>query len=575
MTKELTANPFQNGMAITPNQSGAMVEIEQSRSVAEAQAAIAIAKRFPRNQIECMDKILNACTRQSLAESALYTYFRGGTDITGPSIRLAEAIAQAWGNLDFGIRELEQKNGASTVEAYAWDMESNTRQTKIFQVKHWRSTKKGGYQLSDPRDIYEHIANNAARRLRACILGVIPGDVVEAAVNQCNLTLKTKADVTPERIANLLEKFSAFGVTKKQIEERIQRRIDAITPALMVSLGKIYNSLKDGMSAPADWFTPGESAKTDKKGTDGLKDKLKGQKKADKKTEPTPLEKYAALSESDPGGILAALPQGDQSDLYKPKKLPGNGNGEHSAQQKDASNHVEKPETVAEKFARLVSEKGDGELASMVPGYLAHCASKTAKTENQVKAKAVDSFDSFWEHFGIWAAKAQEGENAAGESTDTGSQAEKPESDQERWDNHFRQKWVNLRKPGFADFVHKNAADFRQSSDELKAEAREKWVSFYPAINPPKCLGAEKSTAQKVADEAMAGAACNQVDENLANLSEYKEYLDAEEIDPTMASEAKMKVFGQNREPRNRIELEQILKAFNRMVDEKSGGPAL
>jgi hypothetical protein len=46
-----------------------------------------------------------------------------------------------------------------------------------------------------------------------------------------------------------------FKVTKSQIEARIQRRIDTITPAQMVSLRNIYNSLSDGMSDPSDWFS--------------------------------------------------------------------------------------------------------------------------------------------------------------------------------------------------------------------------------------------------------------------------------------------------------------------------------
>jgi hypothetical protein len=99
-------------------------------------------------------------------------------------------------------------------------------------------------------------ANQGARRLRACILGVLPGDVVEAAVKQCESTLKTRVEVTPERVREMLERFEAYGVTREQIEARIQRRLDAITPALMVQLGKVYNSLRDGMSSPADWFEP-------------------------------------------------------------------------------------------------------------------------------------------------------------------------------------------------------------------------------------------------------------------------------------------------------------------------------
>lgn len=275
-------NPF-GSSAVATRQSEAMVAVEQSRAIAETQAAMVIAKRFPRDPIAAMDRILNSCTRPTLAEQALYTYARGGTDITGPSIRLAEALAQSWGNLQFGIRELEQRAGASTVEAFAWDIETNVRQTKTVQVQHERHTKKGSYALTDPRDIYELTANQGARRLRACILGIIPGDVIEAAQRQCETTLTTKAEVTPDRLKSLLEKFIEFGVTKDQIEARIQRHLDAMTPAQMVALGKIYNSLKDGMSASADWFEvapPPADGEKPKTGADALKEAAKRTAKA-------------------------------------------------------------------------------------------------------------------------------------------------------------------------------------------------------------------------------------------------------------------------------------------------------
>jgi flagellar motility protein MotE (MotC chaperone) len=172
------------------------------------------------------------------------------------------------------VKELEQRNGESTVEAFAWDVETNTRQVKIFQVKHERHTKKGSYRLEDPRDIYEAVANQGARRLRACILGIVPGDVIEAAQNQCEQTLKAKADTSPEALKKLVEAFAAYKVTKEQIEKRIQRHLDTITPAQLIQLRKIYNSMKDGMSGPSDWF---EMA-PEKKEVDAssLKEKVKG-----------------------------------------------------------------------------------------------------------------------------------------------------------------------------------------------------------------------------------------------------------------------------------------------------------
>lgn len=240
--------------AILPR-GNASTMVAQTREMADALAAVQMAKMFPRDVVAARDRILNACTRPRLAETACYTYVRGGTEVTGPSIRLAEMLAQNWGNLIAGVRELEQRNGESTCEAFAWDIETNDRVTKVFQVPHIRWTKsKGAVRLTDPRDIYELVANNGARRLRACILAVVPGDIVEEAVEACEETLKTKFAVTAERVKAMVDKFAEYGVTPAQIEKRIQCHIDAMKPAQMANLGKVYNSLKDGMSKPEDWF---------------------------------------------------------------------------------------------------------------------------------------------------------------------------------------------------------------------------------------------------------------------------------------------------------------------------------
>lgn len=268
-------------MAVAPAQSTALAQIAGSREVTEAQAAIMVAKRFPRNEMEVVDKVMVACQRPSLAESALYTYNRGGTDITGPSIRLAETIFRLWGNGACGVRELESGPDESVLEAYAVDYETNVRQSKVFTVKHERTTKKGTYRLEDSRDRYENLANFGARRLRAVMLALIPADIIEAAVSQVEQTLKAKADTSPEALKKLVDAFDKFGITKGQIEARIQRHLDAITPAQVVSLRKIYNSLKDGMSTPSDWFGSPEQAaeKPEADSAESLKEKLRKKKK--------------------------------------------------------------------------------------------------------------------------------------------------------------------------------------------------------------------------------------------------------------------------------------------------------
>ncbi|WP_335987144.1 hypothetical protein [Acinetobacter bereziniae] len=261
MNAPVNTNPF---LPTAPQNSAvSTVQSDVQRSVAEVQAALVIAKQFPRNPIEAYDRVMNACQRPGLAQSAVYSYARGGSSISGPSIRLAEMLAQNWGNIQYGIRELSSENGESTVEAFAWDVETNTRQTKVFQVPHKRYTRNGSKKLEDPRDIYELVANNGARRLRACILGVIPGDVVDAAVDQCEKTIHASADTSPEGVQKLVVAFEQFNVTKADIEGFIQRRVDAITPANVVSLRKIFTSLRDGISSPKDWFKNASAEKSE------------------------------------------------------------------------------------------------------------------------------------------------------------------------------------------------------------------------------------------------------------------------------------------------------------------------
>lgn len=300
MANTAMMNPFDDGRTATPAMTATVTQAtESSRAVAEVQAALFIARTNPRDQKRAMDRILNACCRPSLAESAIYAYARGGSSITGPSIRLAEAVAQQWGNMQFGIRELSNQGGKSEVQAFAWDVETNTRREITFTVPHIRHTKKGSYKLEDPRDIYELVANQGARRLRACILAVVPGDVVEAAVNQCQITLQSHTDVTAEGIKKLIEAFEPLSVTKAQIEKFCQCRAEAIKPAQIVRLRSIYTSLRDGMSSPSDWFEPNETtqpAAIEAKAEPSLKDKLKARKT---KTEAQLIEAQPAHESSE------------------------------------------------------------------------------------------------------------------------------------------------------------------------------------------------------------------------------------------------------------------------------------
>ena len=239
---------------------------DQARAVAEVQAALVIAASRPRNELRARDRLLQACQRVNLASGALYQYTRGGTSVSGPSIRLAEAAARAWGNMNYGFRELSRRPGESECEAFAWDLETNTKAVRQFSVRHRRDTRKGGYDLTDERDIYELMANQAQRRVRAAILEIIPGDIMEDAVAECEKTLKASVGDVADATAKLVQAFADMGVSREALEKRLGHRIDSIQPAQIIGFRKIYVSIKEGMSDARDWFDlpsgeqPGEIA---------------------------------------------------------------------------------------------------------------------------------------------------------------------------------------------------------------------------------------------------------------------------------------------------------------------------
>lgn len=263
-------NPFQR-QAMAEHVNAGTVEIESSRAVAEAQGKLVIAKRFPRDEAKAYAKIIDSCKRRGLADEATYSFDRGGQTISGPSIRLAEELARAWGNIDYGIRELSRKDGVSEMEAYAWDLETNTSSSQKFTVRHWRDTKTGGYAIRDERDIYELTANQGARRLRARVLAILPPDIVEAALAECRRTLAGNNDEPiADRVRKMVKAFAKYGVTEPMLALRIGHSLDTVLPEEIADLQGIYNSLKNGMSKAGDWLGGAKSER------EAAEDALKG-----------------------------------------------------------------------------------------------------------------------------------------------------------------------------------------------------------------------------------------------------------------------------------------------------------
>ena len=207
---------------LTPSRVGQGTAVEQSRAIAEVQAAVIVAQQCPRSIDRAVRDMQRSCAQKSLAEKAFFRYSRGGSQISGPSVQLARELARCFGNIQYGIVELRRDDGFGQSEmlAFAWDLETNTRSSTTFIVPHIRDTRDGAKPLTDMRDIYENNANNGARRLREMIFAILPGWYTEDAVAACYATLAADDDAgtIAERIGQAVEGFGRIGVTAGTLE---------------------------------------------------------------------------------------------------------------------------------------------------------------------------------------------------------------------------------------------------------------------------------------------------------------------------------------------------------------------
>ena len=100
---------------------------------AELDVQISTAKAYPRDVHRSLQYAEQLATMdEETAQSCFYVLPRKDKDgtkkeIKGASIRLAEIIANAWGNIHAATRIIENDGRHITAEGIAWDLETNVK----------------------------------------------------------------------------------------------------------------------------------------------------------------------------------------------------------------------------------------------------------------------------------------------------------------------------------------------------------------------------------------------------------------------------------------------------------------
>lgn len=256
---------------------GVVAGTEETKKIAEVQAKMILARQFPRDVGYAQQMIEYECQNPELAETAIYEFPKGDSVVRGASIRLVECIQRYWGNMVSGVEELSNTATGAVVRAYAWDLESNFADEKVFEVEYIRTTKKGSYPLTDPRDKYEMMSNQAARRKRACIQAVIPKFIIDKAMAICQETLdkQINKDGVEDTKAQMLEAFRKIAdwIDEAMLAAVCGKEFDKLGSRDIVKLRHLYTAIQDGFVKPEAAFKKEDAAKPDTAESESL-DKL-------------------------------------------------------------------------------------------------------------------------------------------------------------------------------------------------------------------------------------------------------------------------------------------------------------
>lgn len=223
----------------------------------EIQATVMVAKRFPRNTDKAFGRLMQACARKTMATSATYSFPRGGSTVSGPSVNLARVAAQCWENVRWGLDILRDDPDSVHIRGWAWDVETNVKVAAddSFRKVVQRKPKGGGKAVDvrpDERDLRELINRRGAILVRNCLLQIIPKDLIEDAMGVCKQTIKDGIKDPKGERKRLILGFQSFGVTVDMLAGYLGTA-DWTTDEL-VTMTEILNALQDGQAKVSDFF---------------------------------------------------------------------------------------------------------------------------------------------------------------------------------------------------------------------------------------------------------------------------------------------------------------------------------
>jgi hypothetical protein len=220
----------------------------------EIDCQIATARKYPRSIKAAMNRMMELATiNRAMAQASYYRLPRREWDetkrqyvekvIEGPSIRLAEVAASAFGNLRFGARVVEIGHERIVAQGFCHDLETNN--ACAVETSGSVLTKKGNRY---PEHMITTTANAlCSKALRNAVFRIIPRAYVDQVLKECKQVAIGKGMTMLERWRDVKELYSKHGVDEKKLLAALGRKgVSDVTTDDLVHLHGLLTSIEDG-----------------------------------------------------------------------------------------------------------------------------------------------------------------------------------------------------------------------------------------------------------------------------------------------------------------------------------------
>lgn len=268
MTPSLTPSMPPSVTDIVSVTSPALATTIGDALAAQVQAAIharyTLALRRPRDLDRVRVDLLKDCQRPRFAQVARYAKPMGGSKIEGPSIRFVEAAIRHFRNVlpesmvifdderrrivRVSVTDLE--NNITYSQDVAVDKTVERRNGADRQIVGQRQNSKGEtvfVVLATEDELSTKQAAAVSKALRTCALRLLPGDLVDEAMEAVIATRRggAKTDPDAER-KKICDDFAEVGVTPEQLKEYLGHDLVALSEKEASHLWDVRCAMKEG-----------------------------------------------------------------------------------------------------------------------------------------------------------------------------------------------------------------------------------------------------------------------------------------------------------------------------------------